>query len=339
VSGVASKEKTVLAFDIGGTYLRYSVIQQGKILEQKKEGSPSVARYADKTSEEMVDMLCDKVTSAVNDVKKQHEIDLIAIGMPGVVDSEGRVASAPPLWGDKVKDVSLKDILKKSLSENVYVFNDLCGTAIYYSFLPEYAKGVDSLMVITLSTGVGCKTVLLDDKRLVSESYGEIGHVQVDSSDEAMPCDCGGKGHLASYLSGRGLGRLIRKRLKEKEIRSYDHWVTLDDPALIEEYAKALKNKDSFAEEILDFVCKKFVEVIQTVSGSVGIERYVLVGGVTFILKEYLIEAINQRLLKCPVFAWPNEKMSELVKLGVASDDAGMIGAAQYALLKDKNNE
>lgn len=32
--------KKVLSFDIGGTYLRYAVVQDGKILESRKEWSP-----------------------------------------------------------------------------------------------------------------------------------------------------------------------------------------------------------------------------------------------------------------------------------------------------------
>lgn len=43
--------ETVLSFDIGGTYLRYAVVQKDIIIEMKKEYSPSFIRYMAKQCE------------------------------------------------------------------------------------------------------------------------------------------------------------------------------------------------------------------------------------------------------------------------------------------------
>lgn len=69
------------------------------------------------------------------------------------------VVLAPPLWGKLAKNVPLKEMIQEKINVDVFVVNDLCGTDLFYSKLPDYNKGVEFLTLITLSTGIDCKTV------------------------------------------------------------------------------------------------------------------------------------------------------------------------------------
>ena len=109
------------------------------------------------------------------------------------------VLAAPPLWGDLVSNVPLQEHIQRKTDLKVFVFNDLCGTALYYSEVPDFSSGAEFLTLITLSTGIGSKTVALKEHRLLMDSAGrcgEIGHVVVDFTNDALPCDCGKAGHF-----------------------------------------------------------------------------------------------------------------------------------------------
>lgn len=331
---------SILTFDIGGTYFRCAVVQANQIIEVRKLPSPSFYRFRDLSGEELVARLIQLICGMIEDFEKLYpRLSGVVLAVPGLVTHHGVVVSAPPLWGDLVSNVPLQSAIQARTQLKVVVFNDLCGTALFYSQLPSYSEGIDFITVITLSTGVGCKTVDVKQQRVLLDAggmSGEIGHVVVDFSEHALPCDCTGKGHLSSYLSGRGLAQLIRSKKKHNPEFLQDCQIgsTSDDMVVLKSFVEAVHKHDAFAWEILNFSAAKLAFLIHVICGTFAVDRYVLVGSVAHSLGEDLRTAVNQQLAEIGVWRWDESRLAALIRLGIQDDDIGLLGAAKYGLTR-----
>lgn len=120
----------------------------------------------------------------------------IGIGSPGVIDLNGHVINAPNRgW----TDVPLAQLLTDELGIPVHVANDADSAALG-EFTYGDASG-EGLLALTVGEGVGAG-IILDGApvRGVRSSAGEVGHVQIVDSDDALACACGGVGHLETVL-------------------------------------------------------------------------------------------------------------------------------------------
>lgn len=306
--------------------------------------SPSFVRFPCKSGDELVLELITAVCSTVEEVQSRHpSLAAVMVAVPGMVTERGVVVAAPPLWSDLVSNVPLQAHIQKKTGLEVFVFNDLCGTALYYSELPDFSSGAEYLTLITLSTGIGSKTVDLKQHRLIMDSAGrsgEIGHVAVDFTNDALPCDCGKMGHLSSYLSGRGIVRFIRLMAEQHPVDRADSMLdpTLEDEALVLNFVQAVRAGDVLGNKVLDFAAAKLARVIQTISGAIGVDRYVLVGGLAFALGDDLRHAVNRHLAEIGMFGWDHDSLLGLVRIGIQHDDVGLLGAAKYGLLSSRGS-
>lgn len=115
------------------------------------------------------------------------------------------------MWGAQGYNYPIMRELKKRLPAQWVVINDSTATAMRYA---DIYKRDERICVVNIGSGMGNKIYdrNLRDVLLTHEGFGgEIGHVTVDLSDDALPCDCGQKGHLNAYVSGRGMARLAKK--------------------------------------------------------------------------------------------------------------------------------
>ena len=100
-----------MVFDIGGTYIRYNILNEHlDLLEDisaNKYRSPSFHRHPNFSGDELVSALIDQITKSFENIKKRNgalNVGGIGISFPGPVNSKGTVRSAPPLWGDIIKN-------------------------------------------------------------------------------------------------------------------------------------------------------------------------------------------------------------------------------------------
>jgi glucokinase len=331
--------KPILAFDIGGTHFRCAIVDGNQIKELRKQSSPSFYWLRSLSGKELVDKLVHYICQMIESLETIcPDLEGVALAVPGVVTDEGVVVSAPPLWGNLISDVPLQSAIQARTHHRVAVFNDLCGTALFYSQLSRFSEGATFLMVITLSTGVGCKTVDVKQGRLlldVAGLCGEIGHVVVDSSDSALVCDCGGRGHLSSYLSGRGLAQFLRSNKSEPLSFLQDGDLSVgDDIVIVQKFAQAVRQGDLVAWGILDFVAAKLAYLIHVISGTFGVDRYILVGPVAYSLGEDFRLALTRQLQNMGIWKWEPSKLMELLQIGIPDDDIGLLGTALYGLTR-----
>jgi predicted NBD/HSP70 family sugar kinase len=120
----------------------------------------------------------------------------IGIGSPGVVDTDGRVVSAPNLgW----HDLALRALVEHELGVAVQVGNDANAAVLAEHSFGGHDNAGD-LMLVRIGHGVGAG-LLLGGSPLYGSNYaaGEIGHVVVGG--DGAPCVCGKHGCLETWLS------------------------------------------------------------------------------------------------------------------------------------------
>jgi len=142
--------------------------------------------------------------------KQPGELLGIGIGSPGPLELPLGVLHHPPnLPG--FDGLNLRTELERRLDRPVQVDSD-ANLAAYGEFLlgAGRAFAVDSLLILTLGTGVGCGIVL--EGRIwhgMQGAAGESGHGPI--IPDGPPCPCGARGCLEMYASATAIVRRARE--------------------------------------------------------------------------------------------------------------------------------
>ena len=184
--------------DVGGT----------KILAIAMEGSGRrVGKEVRRPTPHGTPALLDAIVGVISEVRSSAgEIDAVGLGIPGLVDRDGRLAVGPNLPG--IEDVAFRDELQRRLNLPVAVDNDAtCAT--WAEVRLGAAKGSDEAFLVTFGTGIGGGIVAGGALQRGAHGFaGEPGHMVVDP--KGPPCPCGRRGCWERFASGSGLGRLAR---------------------------------------------------------------------------------------------------------------------------------
>lgn len=311
-------EQYIYGVDLGGTTVKMGLFdKEGTILEKweivtRKENAgemilPDIAASILSKNEEK------KITS--------ENIIGIGIGVPGPITADGRVLKCANLgWG--VFSVADK------LSELTGVAKVRVGNDANVAALGEQWKGggrgFDSIVMVTLGTGVG-GGVILDGKILTGSNgaAGEIGHLTVNT-EETRACGCGKKGCLEQYSSASGLMRIAREKLEESDressLRQYE---TVTGLEIFKEY----RNGDAIATETVETFAYYLGIGLSHVAAVVDPEAFVIGGGVSK-NGPLVAEIIKKEYEKNVMFALKNKEF-RLAELG---NDAGMYGAVRMVI-------
>lgn len=121
----------------------------------------------------------------------------VGLGVPGVVDADGTVASPMLGW----RGVRLAEQLERELGLPVLVDNDVNTLAIAERL---YGRDVEHFVTVTIGRGVGLGIIINGDVyRGARGGAGEFGHVTV--VDDGPPCQCGKRGCLEAVVSDPAL--------------------------------------------------------------------------------------------------------------------------------------
>lgn len=213
-------KKYYLGIDIGGTNLRFGIIdEKGCIAGEYSNSFPLRTDSTDKngfTSDDITQQQIRFVTDNLRyflDKNIRYDISGIGVGVAGQIDEKtGNIIFSPNLnW----HNVPLRTLLEKETGIEVRVVNDL--TAITYGEWKWGAGiGKDNLLCIFVGTGIG--SGIVTDGRLFSGcsgTAGEIGHTVVVSGGRR--CACGNRGCLEAYAGGWGIADIAKERaIKDK---------------------------------------------------------------------------------------------------------------------------
>jgi predicted NBD/HSP70 family sugar kinase len=322
-----------LVFDVGGTQLRAAVwdAERSSLSPVHSVDAPSHARHPTLSWTELRARLVAEMSELRQRLDPPGEIRSIAVAFPGPVDPQRRVLAAPTLWGALGRyPFELGRELGQNWAESrILILNDVSAAGYRYCTDQE-----DSFCIVTVSTGIGNK-VFAGGQPLVGAAGrgGEIGHLQIDTAPGAPLCDCGGRGHLGAYASGRGLAARAREdgeREPHDFRRSFLGTELKIEPAAItaEALAIAYGAKDEWATRQVDRCGAALAGVLAGLCLGVGVERFVLIGGLAIGLGPRFAEAVRAAIeSRC----WTGEASAISVKLGETDGKCALVGAGRAA--------
>lgn len=333
--------KPVITIDIGGTSFRSAVFTAKNTLLEKPQifSTPNFINHSDLQILSLQKLLIDKIISVVeNYQKKIPGLDVVGLSFPAPITSTGVINQASTVWGNKGRNFPLyKKLSEASPNVNWVIANDITAAAERYANMKKY-QNIDYFAVITISSGIGGKIYDVRNKKVILDRRsigGEMGHIKVDFSPKAPICDCGGRGHLGAISSGRAFEKLARAEARkyqatfEKSLlyRSVQNSEQIKNIHLV----NAIKSNDSFSLRILDETTFPLACSISHISGNVGVDKFIIIGGFALNCGKNYLRSLKKNLLRTDFYSRKKKEVLNLVELGINDDSNSLIGIGLLA--------
>jgi len=312
--------------DLGGTNVKVGVVDDlGRTLSWLSIPTDS-ARGAEDTTARMGSAVCKAVAEAGANLA---DVAYVGLGSPGTMDIPAGMLLDPvnmPTW----HDYPIRDRLSYQCRLPVAFAND-AGAAAYGEFWIGSGREYQSLVLLTLGTGVG-GGIIVDGFSIDGEhSHGaEVGHIIIDSHDDARVCGCGKRGHLEAYASATGVTKRTQDALATGRSTSLRTRLSAGEkltPRLISTEAEA---GDSFCTEIILETARYLGIGVVTLMHTIDPAAVILGGAMTFggndsPLGRQFIERVREEVRRR---AFPVPAAKTRIEFATLGADAGYIGAA-----------
>jgi len=318
------QDEFVIAADLGGTYLRAALIDaRGVVHHRSKRETPK-----DGSAEEIALALI----AAARECAEGNEggggvnaIRAFSVVVPGTVKVEtGTITKAPNL--PCLDGFNLSARLESELPWRAVLENDANAAAVGERWRGA-AAGVDSLICLTLGTGVGGGIILNGELwRGASGAAGEIGHIGVEP--QGFPCPCGSRGCLEVYASATAVVRIARKMIG----RFPDAQIQADTELTAEKIYNLGVEGHEFAVETFARVGFYLGVAFASLANILNPEMIVIGGGVANGWDLFIEHA--RREMYARAFAQPARRVQ--IVPARCGDDAGLLGAARLGFTARK---
>lgn len=298
--------------DIGGTTVKLGMFSHTGELMEKWEIPTRIEGEGENILPDVAASIEEKRA------EKDGNIMGIGIGVPGPVTDDGIVLKCSnihwPVLNVRGKLSELTGIAK------VKVGND-ANVAALGEMWKGGGRGFDSIVMITLGTGVG-GGIIIGGKILTGAkgAGGEIGHTKV-RWDETETCGCGGKGCLEQYVSAKGIVRMAKADMRQDSALSGITSVTAKD------VFDAAKEGDEYALSIVDRFAAYLGTALANVAHVVDPEAFVIGGGMSR-AGDIIINKVETYYNNNVLYALKGKEF-RLAQLG---NDAGIYGAVRMVL-------
>ena len=313
-----------VGIDLGGTNIASAIVDEFGNIYGRATRKTAMPRPYNEIFDDMT--ICAK-EAALNSGIKWENIESVGIGCPGAINKEtGYVDFSNNL---DFYDVPITDYMEKSLGKKVYVEND-ANSAAWGEFVAGSGKNTDSMILLTLGTGVGSGIIL--NGHLFRGAFGtgaELGHAVIISDGEK--CTCGRNGCLEAYASATAL--INQAKIKAKENPDCEIMKLCRGDVNRINGKTVFTAKDDVAKNVIDTYFGYLSEGIVNIVNMFQPEVICLGGGVSG-AGERILEPI-QNAIKEKAFARFGKKHTQM-KIASLGNDAGIIGAA--LLWKDNIN-
>lgn len=334
-SSTTGASRTFVVADLGGTTLRVGRIAAGAGSAEAVRRTPTegIGRHPGMPARALQDRVVDQLTRELASYLGSsggEGASAVGVSFAGPMTKDGTVLAGPTLWGSATPPLPITDMLTRRLGVPVVVANDITAAAWRYA-----TAETDPFCLITISSGVGHK-VFHNGEVLISDAGhgGEIGHWRVDPAEDALPCECGGRGHLGTMASGRGV-LLAARRAAAGDRRSFGRSALADaaggDPAGItnEDVARAVRAGDPFATGVLRTCMVPLAQAVNCVFTAIGVRRYLFIGGFAVAVGHRFVTLLGDELTRLGCFGLGDEEIRAMLSLGAADDDHCLIGMAR----------
>jgi glucokinase len=325
--------------DLGGTFLRCALAtDDGRLLDLRR------LRLADDVGARG-DALWPRLVESTAAYARAHETalapgDPLVFAFPGpVVDGRFFPAGAPTVTGSGGAIPDLASALAAACGRPVLFLNDVSAAAWYFA----EQCAADRFAVVTISSGIGMKLFDRNHPRRVFDELpyaGELGHIVVDRSPDAPPCDCGGRGHLGAVASGRGFERSARRE-------ALAHPAAFAASACVTRFgasARMLSNEvhlvpavragDPWACDLVRRAADPLARVLLPLVIGAGLERIVLMGGFAQSVGPYYLAAVQEAFAAAGDCGPARPDVKALFALAREGEEPSLRGAAVYAQVR-----
>ena len=249
-----------LCFDIGGTSIKYAIIEDEKI-EDIKSMETRKNEFDNHILEDVI-----------NVISSYNNIDVIGICTAGVVNSNtGEIVFAGPTIPNYT-GTKIKKSIEEKFNIPCFVENDV-NCAAYGEYI--YSKSTSTMFCMTVGTGVG-GALIIDDKIYSGSSYTacEIGYIPFKDKT------------LQDYASTTFLVDYVSKKLEKKVNGLY----------IFENAKKGDKLCIEAINNLVDNLSFGIVNMIYTLNPS----KIIIGGGITAqkeYLEPLIINSVNKKLI------------------------------------------
>jgi len=314
--------QVVIGVDLGGTNLRTALLSvDGDILDKRKEPTHAADGW-----KKVVGRLVNNINQqrAIAEQRGMH-VMAVGVGAPGIIQMDkGIVVKSPnfPDWNN----LPLRDELEKALHVPVIIENDANAAALGEQWLGA-GCGIDSMILLTLGTGVGGGIVLNNKIWQGADGMaGEVGHMTL--IPDGRQCGCGNTGCLEMYASARGIVQSYREA-------SGMTGAAQDSAVTSQMVYQGARNGDPVSLRVMKEMGRLLGIGIANLINIFNPQMIVLGGGVKDAW-DLFIGATHEEIMR-RAFQVPAERTKIVPSL--LGDDAGMIGAAAGALQKIQSRE
>lgn len=289
-------EKLKISIDIGASYIRICVGNSQNIgITHYKKSFTYYKKVRDEVDGNITIPLL-QILKRISSHSCLHSV--IGVSLAANFDrNTGQITSWPnhPKWNG----FPLKEYLERSLGKQVLLEDD-ANAAAWGEFVLGAGKGHESMIYVTLSTGIGAGIIYRNQLFVGNGKAGELGHYTVHGNQ--LLCSCGKIGCLQTVASGRAL---------ERAYQSYRNTQAL---SLFQISELAIKG-DKRAAGLFKRAGEWIAEALENMLMILDIPVFVIGGGVS--KTGYLImEPIFNRF----------KSSSVVVKFAVLGDNSGLYG-------------
>ena len=303
-------EQHYIGIDIGGTNLRFALVNDGgEILSRSRVGS-SIA--------EGREAFCSRLLAGIEEMRTfavAHGLFLsgIGVGVPGLVDSSGVIHSS-------VNMRPLDGLNLPVFLERLTGLPAVCGNDANLIGMGEYVYGAGrefrTFAVISIGTGLGSALVLEGRLWTGADGYAaEFGHMTV--KPDGLPCPCGNNGCLEQYVSAGAIVRYARELMPPDANQNGFRF----DAA---EVANLAIKGDPAARKAFRIAGGWLGIALASLANTLNLQAVIVCGGVSESLS-LILPALRAELeSRC----FPEMAANLKIVAGTLGDDAGLLGAA-----------
>jgi len=293
-----------LSFDVGGTTIKYGVINDRyEVLLKDKIPTP-------KDEEKFIESISKIIQKNIENISK------VSIAMPGYVN----IANNKYLYGPHLQyDIDFSKL--SNFSEYEFYLDNDGNVAAYCEYLLNYKTKYSNLIMLTFGTGVG-GGIVSEGKLLRGRgNAGEVGHM-LTSNDRSVKGDSGKKGSFESSVAASVWTKKCLELIeKNKNSELAKKFVSKNVGSVLFDTTLSLTDLEATVrDEIIQNISNGLLSLFEIFDN----EAFVLGGSMSsepFDLITLIQDDIKNR------YKFPSRNFPEIL-IASQGEDSGIVGAA-----------
>jgi glucokinase len=302
---------------------------KGGVIEEGGQilSSVSLPTEAHRGQEFGLERMCETIRAAVAAAGLGLErVSAVGVATPGTMDIPGGLILDPPNlkpW----QNVPVRQHIEEKFGLPTAFQND-ANAAAYGEYWRGAGKGVHSMVLFTLGTGIGCGIVIGDLVVEGEHSHGaEVGHIIIEMTN-GRQCGCGRYGCLEAYASASAVVKRAQEALRDgRASSSLAEVLRRQGDLSARDIFDAAAAGDRLADKIVEDTAYYLAVGATNMMHTIDPDLVVFSGGMIAAGEQFL-ERMRSHVRR---LAFPVPAERTLLRYAQLGSDAGFIGAAGCA--------